>query len=79
MKPHEQRVVDEHAALAEKLGKLHEFLETPLFEGLPANEALLLHEQADAMARYAAVLYERIQLFPKDGTVQLVGVQIDSE
>lgn len=63
LEPHQQRVVDEKAALDEKLGKLVPFFGTPLFAGLPEAEQSRLRNQARFMDGYSAVLGERIEAF----------------
>ncbi|MDO9148276.1 MAG: hypothetical protein Q7U52_11560 [Hydrogenophaga sp.] len=61
--PHQQRVVDEHKELSEKLGKLLSFFQTPIFFGLSEAEQSRLRNQARFMDGYAAVLEERIVAF----------------
>lgn len=61
--PHEQRVVAEHAQLADRLTKLRAFLKTPLFESLPIQIRQLRQVQADAMEIYAEALCEIIATF----------------
>lgn len=63
LEPHQRRVVDEKAALDEKLGKLVSFFGTPLFAGLPDAEQSRLRTQARFMGGYSAVLGERIEAF----------------
>ena len=60
LQPHQQRVVDEHRDLTEKLNKLRAFFDTPIFLGLAEAEQSRLRNQARFMAGYAAVLEERI-------------------
>jgi len=60
--PHQQRVLDEHAELLERLNKLRAFTDgTPLFQGLPEAERLRLWRQRAAMVAYEQVLRERIE------------------
>lgn len=61
--PHEQRVVAEHAQLADRLAKLRAFLKTPLFESLPVQIRQLRQVQAEAMEIYAEALSEIIATF----------------
>lgn len=64
MQPHQQRVVDEKAELDEKIAKLRIFInENPAYLQLPQAEALLMHDQISAMARYSDVLGQRISIF----------------
>lgn len=63
MQPHQQRVVDEKEALDEKLNKLVEFFETPIFAALPADEQSRLARQCEHMGKYSEVLGERIAAF----------------
>ena len=61
--PHQQRVVDEKTELAERLGKLLAFFQSPIFAGLDPAEQSRLRNQARFMDGYAAVLEERIAAF----------------
>ena len=63
--PHEQRVIDEHAALAERLGKLRAFCQEigGTFDVLSTVEKQRLTEQEGHMAAYLRVLHERIAAF----------------
>ena len=63
LQPHQQRVVDEHRDLAEKLNKLRAFFDTPIFLGLAEAEQSRLRNQARFMDGYAAILEERIVAF----------------
>ena len=63
MHPHQQRVVDEHRDLTEKLNKLRAFFSTPIFSALSEAEKSRLRQQARFMDGYAAVLDERIVAF----------------
>lgn len=62
--PHQQRVIEEKAALDEKLAKLDAFFGTPIFDGLPAAERDRLTMQASIMGSYSMVLGDRIKAFP---------------
>lgn len=64
MKPHQQRVVAEHAELDEKLGKLEAFFSNVLFKSLPTDEQERLRRQHELMLGYAKVLEDRIAAFP---------------
>lgn len=63
MQPHQQRVVDEHNALGEKLSKLNAFFDTDTFAALPEVERILLLTQKDVMTAYLSILIRRIGLF----------------
>lgn len=65
MLPHQQRVVEEHAELAERLQKLGKFItDTPtVFLQLPLEEQDLLHQQHAAMTAYHDILVQRIAGF----------------
>jgi hypothetical protein len=62
--PHQQRVVAERLDLAEKLTKLHEFINTPTYTALPDDEQGRLVLQLDAMRGYCDILNQRIKAFP---------------
>jgi len=61
--PHEQRVIDEHRDLTEKLNKLRTFFDTPIFRGLAEAEQMRLRAQASFMDGYQDMLRERISAF----------------
>jgi hypothetical protein len=61
--PHEQRVIDEHRDLTEKLNKLRGFFDTPIFRGLAEAEQMRLRAQAGFMDGYQDMLRERISAF----------------
>jgi hypothetical protein len=61
--PHEQRVIDEHRDLTEKLNKLRGFFDTPIFRGLAEAEQMRLRAQAGFMEGYQDMLEERIDAF----------------
>lgn len=65
LQPHQQRVVDEYAELAERLRKLGKFItDTPaVFLALPLEEQDLLHQQHAAMTQYHDILVQRIAGF----------------
>ncbi len=63
MQPHQQRVVDEKADLDEKLEKLGDSCNTPIFSGLEKAEKNRLNRQFLIMEMYAQVLGERISDF----------------
>lgn len=60
---HQLRVVDEKRELDEKLTKLLNFFQTPMFDNLDEAERSRLRNQARFMDGYAAVLQERIAAF----------------
>ena len=61
--PHEQRVVEEHQDLCEKIKKLRLFFKTEIYATLPDEERSLMIDQNLHMSRYAGVLARRIELF----------------
>lgn len=66
--PHEQRVVDEKAALAESLKKLVNFtLNSSAFRELPEADQTLLLIQRAQMAALGYTLDARIARFPRSG------------
>ncbi len=50
--PHEQRVIDEHRELTEKLNRLRIFFDTSIFRGLDEAEQMRLRAQAGFMDGY---------------------------
>lgn len=60
MQDHQQRVVDEEAALSEKISKLEAFMLIPLYGQLPTDERMRLRRQLRHMWDYVYVLRERI-------------------
>lgn len=65
--PHEQRVVNEHIELTDKLGKLITFIETsPIYNELEEVDAYLLVRQARVMHEYSEILATRIQRLIKE-------------
>jgi hypothetical protein len=63
MKPFQQRVVDEKAALDDKLSRLKPFIDSDTFESLPEAEQERLERQLELMEGYSEVLGERIAAF----------------
>lgn len=63
MEPYQQRVVDEHRDLRERLGKLASFMTTPIFVALPKDEQSRLIRQHSVMDEYDRILRERIAAF----------------
>ena len=63
MEAYQERVVEEKAALAEKLEKLMEFQKAPPFYRLPPAEQRRLVRQTQIMQMYIDVLNERIEAF----------------
>lgn len=61
--PHQQRVIGEKAVLDDKLIKLRQFFDAPLFAGLPTDEQDRLQRQAVAMTMYSELLAARIAAF----------------
>jgi len=59
----QKRVIEERDQLNSKLAKLKMFIDTDQLHELPAEEAGRLLNQRDAMARYSAILDDRIAAF----------------
>ena len=77
--PHQQRVVDEKNELAERLGKLLAFFQSPIFAGLDAAEQSRLRNQARFMDGYQAVLEDRIAAFGAGAAVTMVAGGLDPD
>lgn len=60
MEPFEQRLIDEHKELEDRLNKLNKFLSTPTFDGLELTEKSLLLAQKACMTGYYEVLTVRL-------------------
>lgn len=60
MEPFEQRLINEHAELEDRLNKLDKFLSTPTFDGLELTEKSLLLAQKACMTGYYEVLTVRL-------------------
>ena len=65
--PHQQRVANEQADLAAKIGRLTQFINGPRLEALPPLEQKRLVEQLGIMTQYNAILLERIGAFKGEG------------
>ena len=63
MEAYQQRVREEHAALAEKIQKLEAFISSPKIETVTDTDKTLLEWQLEAMEEYALVLRKRICRF----------------
>ncbi len=63
MQPYQQRVVDEHRDLTERLAKLVAFVESDRFDQVRLDEGNRMLRQRKAMESYAEVLRERIDAF----------------
>jgi hypothetical protein len=61
--PHQQRVIDEHAQLSEKITKLSQFFNLETYATLPGVETSRLRRQYRIMLLYQEVLQERIAAF----------------
>jgi len=62
--PHQQRVVEEHDQLDERLERLHVFIEdNPIFKELPKIEQRRLIDQRAYMTAYRNVLRDRMDYF----------------
>lgn len=60
MEPFEQRLINEHAELEDRLNKLDKFIGTPTFDGLEPSEKSLLLAQKACMTGYYGVLTVRL-------------------
>lgn len=65
MKPHQERVLAEHAELLDKLNKLYLFIGTDTFNNLDGIERALLNDQTDAMEAYLFILSARLEHWSK--------------
>jgi hypothetical protein len=64
MQPYQERVVEEHKQLGEKIDKLDRFVaEDEIFTALPVEEKFRLRQQLSIMLRYSSILAERIGAF----------------
>jgi hypothetical protein len=63
MLPYQQRVVEEKAALDDKLVKLNAFLFTEPFNSLEREDKILLVEQFGHMQAYSVALAKRVARF----------------
>jgi len=63
MKPFQQRVVEEKAALDDKLSRLRPFVDGETFKNLPVEEQDRMKRQLHIMGEYSIVLGERIEAF----------------
>lgn len=66
LKPHQQRVVEEKAALDEKIKLLDAFFLDPIFNNLTKKEQGRLARQSAWMTGYSNVLAERIEAFGEE-------------
>ncbi len=66
MEDWQQRAIEEHRDLAEKLGRLVAFISSsPVFDKLSVMDQLLLRDQRDGMVDYHTALSTRISRFLK--------------
>lgn len=63
MQPYQARVVQERDELLERIVELVDFMKSPTFEGLPAEETSLLRRQLSVMREYLQILDERVSVF----------------
>ena len=63
MQAWQSRVIEEKAALDDKLNRLREFLDSDGLATLPEDQRDRLVRQAFAMGNYSAILGERIAAF----------------
>lgn len=60
LQPHQQRVVDEHNELHDRITRLELFIaQSPVFKTLPYTEQELLQQQRNVMDAYRFILRER--------------------
>lgn len=68
--PHEQRVIDEHQDVYEKVQKLIDFINNnPIFKTFTENGQFLMRAQLFHMMQYCAILNERIYVFSTGKTM----------
>jgi len=63
--PHEQRVIDELQDLTTKMGALHAFTSTVIFDNLDPTDRILLLKQYKHMYGYHEVLQQRVDRFTR--------------
>lgn len=63
MQPYQQRVVEEHDELAEKVSRLTAFVNSDKFIRVDSREQSRLMEQLGVMTQYMGILEERIGAF----------------
>ena len=63
LQPHQQRVVNEHAALFARTEKLDLFQASDIYRDLPDDERKRMDRQLTYMQLYVNVLQERINAF----------------
>jgi hypothetical protein len=63
MEAYQQRVVEEKAALDEKVEKLGQFVGTERFCALPEAEQVRMTRQLEVMREYSQILNDRIDAF----------------
>ena len=74
IQPYQQRVIEEHKELEDKLARLNEFIDNhhngKSCVAVSASDLSLLVQQRNAMHEYASVLKKRIVGFNIDGVVK---------
>jgi hypothetical protein len=68
MEPHVEKVFREKQQLEAKLAAAAQFVEEKIFLTLPAEHQDLLRRELELMKQYAAVLAERLAIFPQNHT-----------
>lgn len=63
LQPHEQRVLDEHSELCEKISKLADFLSKPQPSSINDEQWFLLNLQLNSMSIYSNILSQRTKAF----------------
>lgn len=71
--PHQQRVVDEHADIGDRLGKLNAFIGSYKFSDVIGPERAMLTVQAGHMTAYWMTLGDRIALWKSHEPVPATG------
>lgn len=79
MQPHQQRVVDEKAALDVLLTALGKFIGSDEYAALDSEERRRLRLQCDLMGEYSAVLGQRIAAFPPDVPIMVTAFMVDAQ
>lgn len=81
---HEQRVIDERAALDDNIDKLNSFLNGSRFQNVNPDEQDRLRAQLKVMREYSGILTQRIEAFglppappATSGTVELDALDKD--
>jgi hypothetical protein len=60
LEPHQQRMIDEHSELSQRLSDLRRFFDNPYFKDLPEAERVRMKAQELFMTGYENILSQRI-------------------